>query len=65
MTGSMLFDLQDDLQVMFTNDPKKPLLEGDSCFNRVTISTTHETYEKFAKACMSSITLGSQGYGRF
>jgi hypothetical protein len=35
MTGSMLFDPQDDLQVMFANDPKKPLLEGDSCFNRV------------------------------
>ena len=65
MTGSMIFDPQEDIQVLFNSDPKKVLLEADSCFNRIVIPTSHKTYEEFAKAFSSSVTFGAEGYGRF
>ena len=39
MAGSMIFDPQEDLQVLFNTDHKKVLLEADSCFNRIVIPT--------------------------
>ena len=65
MTGSMIFDPQEDLQVLFNTDPKKVLLEADSCFDRIVIPTSHNTYEEFAKAFKSSVIFGAEGYGRF
>ena len=57
--------LDDKLKVEVNADPKKVLLEADSCFNRVTLSVCHGRYEAFKKTCITSLSWGAQGYGRF
>ena len=65
VTGSTIIDPQESFQVSFQTNPEKKLLEADTCFDRVIIPTSHESYEEFARACKLSIIAGSTGYGRF
>ncbi len=65
ITGSMVLGSNEKFDVIFQVNPEKKLLEADSCFNRVLIPTSHQTYEKFQNACCISLKSGAAGYGRF
>lgn len=62
ITGTDILD--EEIYISFDSVEKK-FLEADCCFNRVTLPTSHETYEEFANACSISVAFGSKGYGRF
>lgn len=56
VTGQATIDSQDNIHVVFLpDDPKKPLLEADSCFNKVYVPVTHPTYEEFNKFSYTAI----------
>lgn len=66
VTGQATIDPQDNIHVVFLpDDPKKPLLQADSCFNKVYVPVTHPTYEEFKKCCTTSLCYEGVGYGRF
>jgi len=65
ITGSTIIDPQESFKVIFQTNTEKKLLEAETCFNRVIIPTSHQSYEDFANACKLSVTAGARGYGRF
>ena len=65
LSGQPTLDDVDEIVVKFMDDPKKQLLEADSCFNTIFLPLVQETYEDFKKFSITSLRFGEKGYGRF
>ena len=65
ITASHIVDICEKFEIRFDDENKNVLLEADTCFNRVLLPTKHESYEEFRRACIASVTLGAEGFGKF
>lgn len=62
VTGGWQVICKDEWKVSFVEGP---LLESESCFNKVHLPTCIASYSDFKKACLTSFKYGAEGYGKF
>ena len=65
LSGTPEIGPYDKIKVAFLEQQSKELLEADACFNKLFIPLTHMSYENFKKSCVTSLSFGGVGYGRF
>ena len=62
VTGSWQLKCEEQWKISFAEGP---LLQSESCFNKLFLPTCHVSYTHFKQACITSLKYGAEGYGKF